>query len=372
MGLRGMNRQGHQGLWRGQAGAAISEFLIAAPILLLLLYAVFDLNDRLDLKQDLRIAARNVAHAGLEGDGGGGLAKDFNNKLLPVHGAVAAVTVPSVNKSRIEASFKESGINDSYENVSSALGTATSSGADVLQGIKNLSMSGQYLLMPDQAKAYTVSVRSTEHTPFQKGMRLLSNLYAKKIDDVVGESAFFYDHVTHVSMRSEAGYHPAAYKYQALPGLFLGQTLAEHRHWGTPAKRENRFPLSGEKVGFMPECMMHFQADSHCKPGNALATTLRVAYVVVGIVKTIASWGSDNASAVAFDEMAKELGQGLSDQVAGYAQSAAEDMAGSEMRKMFDEKIEMEQAFKGAIDQSVSAAGDSIKNNLKAKGVFSK
>jgi len=358
--------------WQPDTGAAISEFLIAAPVLLLLLYAVFDLNERLDLKQDLSIAARNIAHSGASTNSVGSLAKDVKNTKVPLSTLVGHATVAEVDKPRIEANLKDLGIGDSYETASAAIGSIASNGAGLLQSVKNISVHGNYLLIPDLPTSFTVSVAGTERTVFQKGMRLLSNIYAKSVDQLIGEDTFNFDHVTLVASRNEAGYHAGSYQYQALPGMFLGQTLDDHKHWGTPTERKDRLSVLPQNAGFMPDCMMHFQGDSQCEPGNILATTLRVAYIVVGIVKTIASLGSDNSSAAAVDEMGAMITDKATSALVEEVEKEANDMAGAEVKKLFDGKMDLENKFKNMSDQMISPAQKALDEDLTLKGVFLK
>ena len=357
--------------WHSQSGGAISEFLIAAPILLLLLYVVFDLNDRIELRQDLRIAARNVSHQGTVAIDHIALSKDFKKVQLEITPTAISIENKKVNQDRVEANLDSGKLSsDSYEQVSSFMGPVIYNGANILNEVKSFSVLGESLLIPDLPRTFTVSIKSSAESSVQKGMRYLSNLFAKKADDIIGESTFLFDHVAMASVRNESGYHSSDYRNQALVGMFLGNADDDLKHWGDPHVRENRY-FQRSMDGYQPDCMMHFQGNSKCKIGNVFATTLRVVYMVVGVVKEYFSGGGASSSSAATDLAADGALDVVTEEAFGVVKDEVEEKATTELNKIFDKELGVEKKIKTQLGNVGNSLNENITEKLSSKGKFS-
>ncbi len=279
---------------QGDRGASVTEFLICAPFVMLLFYVCWDLNQRIETRREVRIAGRNLA-MGLSdatdpADLAASASQDISSSWAPV--SIAASRARQEPKEMAKATFvgqpgaAQPGTSDDqrFEKVSLLSGIVASNGTSIMDGVKNFDFAGERLFIADQPDRVEITVKSAgDANVVRRGMSKLSAMveksYAEDSTDLLAATD-----ISASFSRASAGYYPTDYEYQGLLGAFVGASSDNEKKWG-----------SADKSHFVSDCMMSFSAKSNCKPMSWNAATMRVMYVVVAIVKCIASLGSQCA-----------------------------------------------------------------------------
>ena len=294
---------------RADRGASVTEFLICAPFVMLLFYVCWDLNQRIETRREVQIAGRNLA-MGLSdsadpADLVAAAGQDISSSWTPV--SIAASRARQEPREMAKATFvgpqiaaqsgpsqsgpSQSGTSQSgaaddhrFEKVSRLSGLVASNGASMMDGVKNFDLAGERLFIADRPDRVEITVKSSgDGNVIRRGMSKLAAMVERNMDGDSTADLAATD-ITASFSRASAGYYPTDYEYQGLLGAFVGATSENEKKWG-----------SGEKTHFVSDCMMAFSAKSNCKPMSWNAATMRVMYVVVAIVKCIASLGSQCA-----------------------------------------------------------------------------
>jgi len=290
----------------GEAGISVTEFLICAPFALLLLYVCMDLNRRIETRTEVEIAGRNLA-ASLTGAEAPDVALAGAQRDISGDWTAVAITVAKPNAAAhafAGKTFTGGGAAGNgerarpadggpFETVSRVSGQIAEHGTTAIDGVKNFSIGGQSLFIPDETEAIELTVRSAvDSSPFRRAMVSLSAAVETRLAapaananqsalDADDERRFGGRDITAGFARGASGYYPTSYKYQGMLGMLVGKVSANEKQWGT-----------GNDDYFVDDCMMSFSAKSNCKPMSWNAATLRVAYVVVAVVKCIVSAGA--------------------------------------------------------------------------------
>lgn len=300
-----------------QSGTAITEFLIGAPILLFMLLIAFDLNDILESRQNMRIAVRNQAFLPKGSANAETTAnQDMVSASTPLTVQTKTESVDSPMGDRIKATRAPVGGADSYTNISKVVGSVTAPAQTAVQFLKNMNIAGVGLFIPDFLRVSKIEAQTQKSNAIQRAMTLISDAASlratgNKTHKEGDYNLFATRMIGSAATRPEAGFHPADYQWQAIPGFIFGTVLTEYKHWGTPYKREGGMRFNNSNDGyFLPDCMMHFSGKDNCKEENWLSLVLRTSYAAKGIVtliERIFDGGSLTAGAQVAYESAKTV-----------------------------------------------------------------
>lgn len=273
-------------------GASVTEFLVAAPVLALLLYAALDLNQMLEFRQGLAVATRNavfdrVGQTVYQTGSAQSLATQVQPFATPGAetdmGALSAVTNHShgyanslgfhADRAAKALPDQSRGEDETYENASAAAGTVALNGNQALDRMTKLinlaGLAGNvWLLPPATMRTVTGSMAQTPGTSVvRKSMHLVSQAAENRQNPVApstpGMSQLVY-------LRPETGYHPDGYVVQPLAGYLLGLGQ-EYKKWGATG----RVGLWATPENYNHNCIMNFDG------GGSQCTDINPAFALI-------------------------------------------------------------------------------------------
>lgn len=287
---------------RYKQGASVTEFLVAAPILALLMYAAIDLNQMVEFRQGLVVATRNTSFDRI-GDvlHDLGSSQSLATQMAPFStpetaedkGALSSAKIQSDNGFSSSLGFHvdrakdalpegQRGSDSSFESKSEGVGTLSAtanSGLDGLTKLINLNGAvGVWLLPP--AKMRTVTATMTEaagSSALRKSMSLMSKT-AENVDGPVMAKTPGMSHMVYI--RPETGYHPDGYVVQPLVGYLLG-LQADYAKWGDTGRSVS---LYGPVDNYNHACMMNFDGGGpECSDPNEYFQAIRLMGVFIRV-----------------------------------------------------------------------------------------
>jgi hypothetical protein len=331
-----------------KCGTVVTEFFILAPILLLLVYVAYSLNNFIEYRQTAAIAARNAAnsiaydenedkqkamlsrvvaeefsdHSAAGSDTRMRVIKD--DSILDNSDAAKTTTL-AAEKRFGSISGKSNGdrltalkADDEIKDISNPLGAATKAGTLAFDAILNqkVDVAGDSfnLLLDDRVLTTEVTLA----IPAQKGLIersivQLANFWRTK-DFVTGQPEVVY---AASYQRVQSAYHTNSYRAQGLIGVIFGLSTKKDHNWGANNDGLNRplwsdfKPLPGN---YTTECMMNLRGGEDCRnPGrlvkllDVVAVVKAVICVVADIVGEAACTSAGNVGNLALDELYEQI-----------------------------------------------------------------
>lgn len=344
---------------RLKKGASVTEFLVAAPILALLLYAALDLNQNIEFKQGLIVSTRNAAFdtldsqqldmrstnslqsqvqpfaaRGSEGDMG-----SLNVQIEENPGYTANL---GFDKDRAKAAIPASnrGSDSTYEGVSATAGSVivpANNALDTLTKTVNLVgiVGNVWLLPPATLRSVTGTLGSTAGTSIlRKSMGLVSRAAenARNPGQLPGYTSPSASYLLY--LRPETGHHPDGYVAQPVIGFLLGMG-SEYKKWG----ETGHVGIGATPENYNNNCLMNFDGGGdNCTNLNVTLTLIKTTGVLIRTLITAGEMsGILTAPSVAIDlktfavKTAVDIAIGkitdfVSDKVEDQISSAAEDV----------------------------------------------
>jgi hypothetical protein len=340
---------------RRRRGASVTEFLVAAPVLALLMYAALDLNQMLEFRQGLVVATRNAAFDRVGGTvHQNGSSQSLSSQVQPFlapgaaddMGALSSVTndshgfanrhgFPSARaKSALDAGNR--GEDQAFESASDTVGSVAATGNDALDRLTKLinlgGLAGDVWLLPPAAmRTVTGSMAETTGSSLvRRSMHLVSRAAENKQNPSIHNTPAM-SHLLY--LRPETGYHPDGYVVQPLAGYLLGMGQ-EYKKWGATG----RSGLWQSPANYNHDCIMNFDGGgSRCTDTNAAFAMIRTtgmlirALILAGeasVVLTLPALGIDAKTmavrAIA-DLAATQIADFVADKIANGIEGAAGD-----------------------------------------------
>lgn len=356
--------------YNAQLGSSATEFILVLPLLGALLYAAQLIHDVIEHRHVTRIASRNAVHLP---EGAASPFGDLVSRASPIDASVwstsgqNSVGLSEQDRQRVEVSFAPE--SEVYGEGSRLLGAAADKASRFLDGMQNLNVSDHYVLIPSFVNKTSNSVATGRAHPLAKSFFFLSD------DPSSPWSLKIRDQHFH---RSEAGFHPNPYQYQAIFGVLMGN-LGDRGHWHKLGDEEKfrfdyRQSMFSSEVGekYNPGCLMNFVANSKCgyEPQNMLATTVRTIGIVKGVLQFIGNiftGGGAEGINVAADEAYGEIMNIAVDSVMNKAEEELINRGQEEIEREvtghfddFKDKIQGE-----LTDQAFQAVVEDVNNKLE-------
>jgi len=283
-------------------GASVTEFLVAAPILALLLYAALDLNQNIEFRQGLIVSTRNAAFDMLGGqrlDTGSSTSLQMQVQPFAARGSEGDMGSLSVSteealgysnslgfdKDRAKSAMQADnrGNDGVYESTSATAGAITTTANAALDGLTsyvNLKgiLGNVWILPPARMRTITGRMESTAGTSIlRKSMGLVSKAAenARNPDQLPEYNSPSTSYMLY--LRPEAAHHPDGYVAQPVIGFMLGLG-ADYKRWA-----DNGYV----RIGATPQnynhnCMMNFDGGGDkCTNLNGWLTLVKTGGVLI-------------------------------------------------------------------------------------------
>jgi hypothetical protein len=304
-------------------GASVTEFLVAAPILALLLYAALDLNQNIEFKQGLIVSTRNAAFDMLDTQQlDTGTANSLQDQVQPFaargsEGDMGSLVVSTeenlgytatlgFDRDRAKAAIPASsrGRDSTYEGMSATTGAVIAPANEALDALtKYINLNGilgnVWLLPPARMRTITGNLGSTAGTSIlRKSMGLISRAAENarnpsQLPEYKTPSASYM-----LYLRPETAHHPDGYVAQPVIGFLLGLG-SDYKEWG-----ENGYVSIGASPdNYNHNCMMNFDGGGdRCTNINGWLTLIKTGGVLIRILITAGEMsGLLTAPALAID-----------------------------------------------------------------------
>lgn len=344
-----------------QSGSSIAEFCILAPVIILLLYGVQDLHDRIERRTRVHVAVRNLAIVGPRGLpmshqkesvqrdlGVSGARVTASHRILSrSRSSQEAVRAGDYSLDRAVGSYEED--DEGYRAVAKVEG-ALARVAGLIDQLQEVGREESPLLfVRNRGGVGSAEVHlAHEYGPVRK------SLSAMGVD--LGES-----HVERFYRRFETGYHPDEFQNSTLLGFVLGSTLVGRRHWGAPsAKTRGGITYEGPALlgkvpdGFVAHCLMHFGATESCAGFNWFGAMVISTAIAKGVVQVILDLFGGNAPNAAAKESLRgislvgRLARTLSNEA---AKQGVDALAAAGAKALDDVAVRVEGSIKNAIGE---------------------
>jgi hypothetical protein len=287
---------------RLKKGASVTEFLVAAPILALLLYAALDLNQNIEFKQGLIVSTRNAAFDNL---GTQQLDTGTVNSLLDQvqpfaakgsEGDMGSLTVSTeenlgytatlgFEKDRAKAAIPSSnrGRDSTYEGMSATTGAVIAPANESLDTLtKYINLNGilgnVWLLPPARMRTITGNLGSTAGTSIlRKSMGLVSRAAenARNPNQLPGYTTPSASYMLY--LRPETAHHPDGYVAQPVIGFLLGLGSG-YKEWGDTGY----VSIGASPENYNHNCLMNFDGGGdQCTNLNGWLTLIKTAGVLI-------------------------------------------------------------------------------------------
>ncbi len=283
-------------------GASVTEFLVAAPILALLLYAALDLNQNIEFKQGLIVATRNAAFDMLDTQQlDTATANSLQSQVQPFaargsEGDMGSLTVNTAEslgytaalgfeRDRAKAAIPANnrGSDSTYEGMSATTGSVivpANEAVDTLTKSINLPgiLGNVWLLPPARMRTVTGNLGSTAGTSIlRKSMGLVSRAAenARNPGQLPGYTSPSASYLLY--FRPETAHHPDGYVAQPVLGFLLGLGT-DYKEWG-----DNGYVSIGTTPqNYNHNCMMNFDGGGdRCTNINGWLTLIKTAGVLI-------------------------------------------------------------------------------------------
>jgi hypothetical protein len=287
-------------------GASVTEFLVAAPILALLLYAALDLNQNIEFKQGLIVSTRNAAfdmldtqqldtatQQSLQSQVQPFAAKGSENDM----GSLAVITKENpgykptlgFEKDRAKAALPAGnrGSDSTYEGMSATTGTVIAPANEALDTLtKYINLNGilgdVWLLPPARMRTITGHLGSTAGTStLRKSMGLVSRAAenARNPNQLPGYSTPSVSYMLY--LRPETAHHPDGYVAQPVLGFLLGRG-SNYLKWA-----DTGHVRSGRPKNYNHNCLMNWDGGGdNCTNVNGWLTTVKTIGVAIRTIIT--------------------------------------------------------------------------------------
>ncbi len=291
-------------------GTAVTEFLVFAPILVLVGFAAYDLNKRIEDKATVTIMARNATYLGpgvgdarQQGEAkrsigaiahvvddtadapeltrlkqviSGNDAEGFSVQIETID--TAAVTRRMGAQTGVQTVAGDGAAGSSFDTISRTTATVGVLGVRVVDGIEGPGQRFRIFMEDPVRKCVVETNVKGEANAMQRAMSVVAEVAANSSAGVRGEVLGKSRHYGQTFFtRSEAGFHPNAHKSFGFAGMAMGLTKSG---WGADGS------FSDSSGGIQTRCMTRLAGSSACG-GSGTADQKQRAFLTA--IKGIAS-----------------------------------------------------------------------------------
>ncbi len=288
-------------------GASVTEFLIAAPILALLLYAALDINQNIEFKQGLIVSTRNAAFDMLDTQqldtssqnslqsqvqpyAARGSEGDMGSLTVNTEEDLGYASTLGFEKDRAKAAIPANsrGSDSTYEGISANAGAVLVPANDAIDNLtKVINLNGLlgnfWLLPPARLRTITGEVGSTAGTSvLRKSMNLVSKAAenARNPNQSPGYKTPSASYMLY--LRPENGYHPDGYIAQPAIGFLLGMG-SKYKEWGDTGY----VSIGADPKNYNHNCLMNFDGGGdNCTDENATFLAIKTLGVAIRLLIT--------------------------------------------------------------------------------------
>jgi hypothetical protein len=351
-----------------KSGSSIVEFLVAAPVLALIVYFAMDINQTVEYRQGMHIAARNRAYEqhpndlsaqqrqfrlekdlkpfqGVDGQIDQSNSKTTMAESIRYHQSLG-ISLGRVGDSMVGRDGKDSG----YERSSQVVGRIAQGATYAVDNISHLTnlwgmidAEDFWVVPPPRIRTSRVEFNAnTQGSLFDAALTAASVAIERPVDHEalktdIEEKIKVRQSSLHM-VRPENGYHPDQYVAQSLIGFGIG-FLSKQKPWGAYSDNHK----SGSLTEFNGQCLMNWDlGGSDCHSINGFYTSVVTIGAAIQVLITIAEIIPPTTAAGVAADVASEL-------IKEAVKTAAEKIATS-LKTKITERLDISRSLFGGIE----------------------